>query len=116
MQQFAACFEAAVGIFVSVGIIIFYLFLQGRVLLIWISVNRLSFLAKFSHCLIAIRKRLLLAFIGCKIGAPTKPCLRLGSSEKFFPYKVGLEITEFTFQVPLVYSAKFRLKRRVARY
>ena len=26
MQQFAACLEAAVGIFVSVGIIIFYLF------------------------------------------------------------------------------------------
>ena len=116
MQHLAACLKATVNLFVAVCIIIFHLFLQGRVLLIWISVNRLSFLAKFSHCLITIWKRLLPAFIGCMIGAPSKPCLRLGCSEKFFPYKVGIEVTEFTFQVPLVYSAKLSLKRRVARY
>ena len=116
MQHLAAFLKVTVNLLIAVCIIIFHLFLQGRVLLIWISVSSLGFSTKFSQCFIAIWKRLLPAFIGRKIGAPAKPCLRLGRSKKFFPDKVGLEVTEFTFQVPLVYSAKLSLKCSIARY
>ena len=93
-----------------------YIFLQRYILGITCAISCFGLIAFLHERIISIWECLVLTFIGRQVGTSAKIRVRLCCSEQFFPYKIRLEITVVTFQIPLVNAAKLRLKRSVCRH